>query len=80
MKKRNPIFILLLAVLFTLVTVGISAAATKQDVKFSKKKCKKLSGEVTTKYLGNDDAVDSSGTALICRLCSVINSLQNPRC
>jgi hypothetical protein len=52
MIKRSPIFILLLCILFTLVTVTISAAESKQDKKFSMKKCNNLGGEVTSTYLG----------------------------
>jgi hypothetical protein len=52
MKKRNSIFILLLATLFIVTTVSISTAARKTDKTFSERKCTRLKGEVTDKYYG----------------------------
>ena len=53
MNKHNPIFTLLLAIMFTFATIGVSAAASKQDSKFSVSKCEGLGGgKVTDKYFG----------------------------
>ena len=52
MKKRNSVFIFLLSIIFTLVTIGISSALSRQDNKLSDAKCESLGGEVTDKYLG----------------------------